>query len=78
MLPASKGIVNRGKNGRQGIVVYPSESLDLAAFGPHFKDAPQPGELAAQASAGGFTAPGAQGVAGDLELGFEDIFPVIA
>ena len=59
MLPVCGGIVNRGENGRQGIVVYPSESLDVAALGPHFEDAPQPGELAAQAGAGGFATPGA-------------------
>jgi hypothetical protein len=66
MLPVSKGLVNRGENGRQGIVVYPSESLHLAALGPHFEDAPQPGKLAAQAGASRFAPPGAQRVAGNV------------
>ncbi len=78
MLPVCWGIVNWGENGRKGIVVYSSQSLNVAAFGPHFEDAPQASQLAAQAGASGFATPGTQGVAADLELGFENSFPMVA
>jgi len=57
MLPLLGRIVNRRENGRQPIVVNSSVCLDLAAFGQHFEQAKQAGQLTAQSRARRFAAP---------------------